>query len=395
MSTSEQSPAAQAFEEGGPWTVGPASVPAVVRTRGVERPRRSTFAVVGSGWRALAYLRLGHQLPDLFEAVGVVTRGAEAGARVEAEHRVPAFRTLEELLAHRRPDLVVLSVPWPVTPDLIRAAVAVGLPVLAETPPAPDVEGMRALWADVGAAGLVQVAEQYPLMPLHAARAALVRDGTIGAPGSAHVSSTHLYHAVALMRSMLGVDVGPVRVSATTAVAPLVDPITPAGWTHDAAPKPARTVLAALDLGDGRSGLYDFTDNQWWNPLRPDHLAVRGSHGEIHDEDVVRMADATTPVASRIERRVAGFGMHYEGLETTHLSFDGRVVWRNRFEGGGLTDDELGTAQLVAATGAWARGEGPAPYPLRDGLHDHRVGIAIEQAAAGGQAVEVGDEPWT
>ena len=249
--------------DAGPWTANPALVPAGIRTRGVDRPARTTFAVVGSGWRSAAYLRLGHQLPDLFEATGVVTRGAEAGNRVEADFGVPTFRTLEALLAHRRPDLVVLSVPWPATPDLIRAAVAAGVPVLAETPPAPDLDGMRALWADVGTSGMVQVAEQYPLMPLHAARAALVRAGTIGTPGSVHVSSTHLYHAVALMRGLLGAGIGPVLVRASTADAPLVDPITPSGWTHDPAPRPARTILATLDLGEGRSGLYDFTDNQW------------------------------------------------------------------------------------------------------------------------------------
>jgi hypothetical protein len=37
--------------------------------------------------------------------------------------------------------------------------------VLAETPPAPGREGLRALWSDIGASGMVQVAEQYALMP--------------------------------------------------------------------------------------------------------------------------------------------------------------------------------------------------------------------------------------
>ena len=48
--------------------------------------------------------------------------------------------------------------------------------MLVETPPAPDLPGLRALWRDVGAGGLVQVAEQYLLMPGHAARLRLVRE---------------------------------------------------------------------------------------------------------------------------------------------------------------------------------------------------------------------------
>src|SRR5262245_13270937 len=100
-------------------------------------------------------------MPDRFAATGVVTRAAERGDEVTTEWGVPSFRSITELLGHRRPDFVIVSVPWPVTPEATRELVAAGMRVLAETPPAPDLPGLRALWADVGASGLVQVAEQY------------------------------------------------------------------------------------------------------------------------------------------------------------------------------------------------------------------------------------------
>jgi predicted dehydrogenase len=49
------------------------------------------------------------------------------------------------------------------------------------------------------------VAEQYLLLPDHAARLALVRAGVLGTPTSAQVSSTHRYHAVSIVRGMFGV----------------------------------------------------------------------------------------------------------------------------------------------------------------------------------------------
>ena len=61
-----------------------------------------------------------------------------------------------------------------------------------------------------------------------------------------------------------------------------------AGWTGDAATKPATSILSTLDFGDGRSALYDFTDNQWHNPLRTNRITVRGSHGEIANDTVTR-----------------------------------------------------------------------------------------------------------
>ncbi len=353
----------------------------------------TTFGVVGSGWRGRFFLRLAAALPDRLRATGVVTRGAEAGARVREEWGVPDFRTTADLLARERPDYVIVAVPWPVTPVATRELVALGIPVLAETPPAPDLDGLRALWAEVGGSGLVQVAEQYLLMPGHAARLAIVHSGLIGQPTSVQVSSTHLYHAVSMMRGMLGVGYRPATVHARAFTAPLVDPLTPSGWTGDEQPKPARTTLATIDF-DGAAGLYDFTDNQWWNPLRTRRIVIRGSRGELVDDRVVRMVDATTPVESVLLRRQTGWDLNLEGLDLKHISLDGAVVYRNPFVGSGLSDDDLAVADIAERTGAWARGEAPAPYPLADGCQDHLISLAIEESLATGAAVTTTVEDW-
>ena len=351
------------------------------------------FGVVGSGWRGRFFLRLAAALPDRLRATGVVTRAAEAGAAVSAEWGVPDFRSTADLLTHERPDYVVVAVPWPVTPVATRELVALGVPVLAETPPAPDLDGLRALWAEVGGSGLVQVAEQYLLMPGHAARLAVVHSGLIGEPTSVQVSSTHLYHAVSMMRGLLGVGHRPATVHARAFTAPLVDPLTPQGWTGDERPKPARTTLATIDF-DGAMGLYDFTDNQWWNPLRTRRIVVRGSLGELVDDRAVRMLDPTTPVESVLLRRQTGWDLNLEGLDLKHISLDGAVVYRNPFVGSGLSDDDLAVADIAERTGAWARGEAPPPYPLAEGCQDHLISLAIEESLASGAAVTTTVEDW-
>jgi len=376
------------------FSLAAANIPATVTTKRTASVGAARYAIVGSGWRASVFLRMAYLMPERFAVTGVVTRRADPGAELEAAWGVPTYRSIDALLDVGRPDFVVLSVPWPVTPDLTRELVERGIPVLAETPPAPDAEGLRALWAEVGASGLVQVAEQYALMPLHAARLSLVREGLIGTPSSALVSSTHQYHAVSLMRRFLGVGLEPASVRAQRVTSGLADPIAPDGWTHDLSAKPATSTLASIDFGGGRLGRYDFTDNQWWNPLRPDHLIVRGSAGEIFDETVVRMADDVTPVTSRIERSMTGWGMNYEGLDLTHLSLDGRVIFRNEFEGARLSDDDISVATLLVQTGACVRDEADPPYPLAEACHDHLISLAIEQAANTGSTVEVPAQPW-
>src|SRR3954452_6784356 len=353
----------------------------------------TTFGIVGSGWRAEFFLRLAAMAPDRLRVSGVVTRRPERGAEVTARHGVPAFRTARELISAEAPEFVIASVPWAATPNVIRELVAQDVRVLAETPPAPDLAGLRRLWEDVGASGLVQVAEQYLLMPGHAARLEVVHEGVIGEPTAVQVCSTHLYHAVSLIRGLLGVGFAPAVVHGRAFTAPLADPLTPDGWTGDATPQPRATTIATLDFG-GRMGLYDFTENQWWNPLRARRIVVRGTTGEIADDDVVRLAGPATPVTSPLVYRRTGVDLNLEGNELDHVSFDGRVVYRNPFPGARFSEDDLAVAELLERTGAWARGEGPEPYPLADGLQDHLLSVAIQESVATGREVRAGGEAW-
>jgi predicted dehydrogenase len=275
-----------------------------------------------------------------------------------------------------------------------RELVALGVPVLAETPPAADAAGLRALWAGVGGSGLVQVAEQYALTPGHAARLAVLRAGTIGSPTSVQLSSTHLHHAVSLIRRMLGVGYDTAEVSARDFVAPLVDPLTRSGWTGEESPRDATTTLASIDFG-GRMGLYDFTDNQWRNPLRTRRVVIRGVRGEILDDQVVRLVDPVTVVRSSLARRQTGLVTGLTCLDLEHVSFDGTFVYRNPFAGSGLSDDDVAVADLAERTGAWARDEGPPPYPLAEACQDHLIGLAIGESARTGRPVTTTREAWT
>lgn len=97
------------------------------------------------------------------------------------------------MLAAERPDFVLVSVPREVAPVTTAELVRRGVPVLTETPPVPGAAGRRELWAAVPG-GPVAVAEQYPLLPGHTARAVVARSGAIGEVTSVQASSTHDHH---------------------------------------------------------------------------------------------------------------------------------------------------------------------------------------------------------
>src|SRR3954449_12636946 len=102
------------------------------------------FALAGFGFRAAAWHRVAQALPEL-HGVGAVVRAP--GRRTLP---VPAFGDLAECLRETRPDFLVTAVPRTATPGIVTDAITHGLPVLAETPPAADLLGLRALWAAAG-----------------------------------------------------------------------------------------------------------------------------------------------------------------------------------------------------------------------------------------------------
>ena len=348
--------------------------------------RVSTFAVVGSGWRAQMYL-------DVARRLGTVACAAVVSRRPQSLD-VPVHPDLDTCLREVAVDFVLTCTPRDVTPGVVAEAVGRGVPVLAETPPAADLEGLRALWAQVGGSGLVQVAEQYLLMPSHAARAALVASGAIGTPTQVQVSSTQQYHAVSLVRGYLGAGRTPVTARATRFSAPLVSPLSRAGWTDDEQAHPTTTTVATLDFGEGRSAVYDFTEQQTRNQLRFRRLLVRGSAGELQDDEVVRMVDARTLVRSPLVRRQTGHDLDLVGYDTEHIALGSDVLYRNPYVGRRWMDEEIAMATLLERTADWVHGEGPEPYPLADGLHDQHVALAIEEAADTDRPVTTTVEAW-
>ena len=354
------------------------------------RPARLAFT--GGGFRAGLHLDLVRRLPDLFEVSGVLVRSGATAAAV-AQRGLPVHRDVAALL-RTEPDLVVVSLPAAAAPALVLELLDRGAAVLTETPPAADLAGLRALWEAAGPSGRVQVAEQYLLSPHNAARAEVVRRGLLGDPTSVQVSSTQLYHATSMVRGLLGVGARPARVLASATSAPLADPISRAGWTGSAQPRPQVTTVATFDFGDGRSALYDFTETQTRNPLRARRMVVRGSAGELVDDRLVRLADPVTVLASSIERRQTGHHQDVQGADLDQLSLEGRVLFRNPFVGARLSDEEIAVATLLQRCAAWARGEGPGPYPLAEAAQDHLLGLAIGASLSEGRAVLTSTEAW-
>ncbi|WP_197680109.1 Gfo/Idh/MocA family protein [Microlunatus soli] len=351
------------------------------------------FGVIGSGYRTGAFVRIAERLPDRFTCEGVVTRTEARADEILENWQVPAYTDLGTFLERHPVDFMITSTPISVTPDVIADLVGREVPVLAETPPAKDVESLRSLWSTVGGSGLVQVAEQYPFAPGNAARRALLDTDVLGRVTWAEVSSTQWYHAVALLRQMLGIGFEPATVSARTFTLPVVDPQTRAGWAEDLKVVDRSTTVATLDFGD-RVGLYDYTDNQVRNPVRANRMVVRGTHGELVDDHLTRLAGPKTPLESDLRRLRTGEYLDFEAPDLYQIGDGAQVLYRNPYYGACLSEEDIAVGTVMERTGHWVRDNAEPPYPLASAAQDQLIALAIKESVRTGTEVRTDAEPW-
>jgi predicted dehydrogenase len=355
----------------------------------------ATIGLIGAGWRAEYFLRIARELPDRFTVARVLVRTEESASSVTESWGVPATTSLAGFLAGSY-DYVVVSTPWAVVPQLIEALVAAGIPVLSETPPAPDAAALRSLWSSVGGAP-VQVAEQYFLQPHHAARLAVVGSGLIGDVSSARLSVAHGYHGVSLARLYLGVGFDPVTIRADALTDPLLSSNGRAGWFDEFEPVPGKRTVALLrfaDTGSGeRNAVFDFTDEQYFSPVRSRHTSVRGTRGEISDNTVTHLVGPGNPASGELRRDVTGVESDLSGNYLRRVTLHTQVLWQNPFTPARLNDDEIAVAEAMHRMAVFVQ-TGEEFYSLAEASHDHYLGLLIDEAAASGETVRSQPMPW-
>ena len=321
-----------------------------------------------------------------------MVRDEGKGRLLEDRWGVRTCHTLDELLAGSSLDFVVISVPWPVTPVMLRGLARRGMPTLSETPPAPDLEGLIALQELTEHGARVQVAEQYQFQPLNAARLHLARSGRLGAVTQAQVSVAHGYHGMSLVRGLLGVEFQEATVRAQQFTSPIVAGPDRGGPPSVEKLSDSHQVIASLDFGD-KLGVYDFTTDQYFSWIRSPRVLVRGERGEISNRQVRYLRDFQTPVHLELRRVDAGEPGNLEGYYHEGIVAGEEWVYRNPFVPARLTDDEIAVATCLDKMAKYVKG-GPSFYGLPQASQDHYLSLMIAQAVKTGEPVIAAQQIW-
>lgn len=350
------------------------------------------YAIIGSGWRAMFYVRIAKALPDQFEVTHLLCRTSEKKKNIEAEYDVPVTLKEKDIFTDE-PDFVVVAVNKASIFEVSKQWMEYGYPVLCETPPATTIEQLEKLWqltqlkeeecpisAITGkrASYKMQVAEQYFSYPKHAAQIALIQSGLIGEPVSMSISHVHDYHAISLIRRMLHTKNESAMVIGRSYSFPVTE-------THDRyvefttgkIVKKEHSILT-LEYESGKMALYDFCGDQYHSTIRTRHILVRGTRGELCDDGVLFLN----------EEHVAQKGLiQYEIDEKTgeylKITFQGQTIYEPPFGVCGLSDDETAIAVLLSGMKDYID-TGKEAYSFREGLSDAAFTIAMHEAGQKG-----------
>ncbi len=351
------------------------------------------FGIVGSGWRVRSFLRAAKASQGRIQVAGIAARTPQKATDLAVEFDIPVYRSVTDLAVAQKPDFMVTSVSWNANPEIIRETVGMNLPVLSETPPATTVEEMQQMWSLVEQGALIQVAEQYWLQPLHAARLAFANSGCIGRISQAQVSVAHGYHGISLMRRFLNISAELPTISAHRFVAPIVQGPNRQGPPIEKRVLNAEQTFIFFDFGD-RLGMIDFTGEQYFSWIRGQRLLVRGECGEIVDDRATYLADYRTPIHVNFIRHSAGPNGNLEGNYLKGIQAGEKWWYRNPTAPAELSDDEIAVADLLLRMTTYVEG-GVEVYSLAEACQDRYLDILSEQAAQQGQIIHAEAQSWT
>ena len=163
------------------------------------------FIIIGSGWRALYYVRVAKALPELFCIDAMYCRTQEKADLIAGQYQIHTTTSIEECAAYK-PDFAVLAVKKDAICDVSMEWLDRGITVLSETPAALDMDSLNKLYSYYKCGKKQVVAEQYREYPNIKASLKLINEGIIGDVSCANVSLAHEYHGISLIRAYLGVN---------------------------------------------------------------------------------------------------------------------------------------------------------------------------------------------
>ena len=354
------------------------------------------FGIIGGGWRSRFYTTVAQQMPDRFGVTGVLLRDAGKARNYAAQTGVKTFTNFDQFMA-ASPEYVVLSVHRSAAPEYLSLLMKMGVPVLCETPPAWSIPELESLWKEYSRHNAkVQVAEQYFARPLIAAKLEAVRLGLLGEVSYAEQSLCHGYHGTNLLRQFLGINFESCVIRGQSFLIPATQTRTREGELspEQYIVKSVKRDLCTFSFSNGKTGVYNFSGEQYRSFIRCSGIQVLGHRGEINDNKIFWLAADGTPSAGEFRRYDHGVGDDHDGFCPRSVALGDKELYHNPFIPARLGDEEIAIAYCMVKMREYVRGTAEAFYPLPQALQDTYLALCMEKALETGEPVQTQPMPW-
>jgi len=365
--------------------------------------QRLRVAIIGTAPRAsVIFGPVLRGLTDELEVVAVWGRRTESASQLGHEFGVPWYLDIDKLVRETAPDIGIITVTYSANGQIALMAVEAGLHILTETPIAHRLDEADAIIAAAQRLGRkIEVAEQFHRRPQEQIKLKLIASGLFGRVyTSFNDFAGHGYHGVSVMRSYLGFDARPVRVTGSVHRYDLAP-----HWARLSGSNGLRTESqehGIVEFENGQVGLFHWTDVgydsplRWWRSSR--FLAEKGmgitiSRGLDQQEWLSLLSpDGEAPQFITVERRwdrVDGGRLEAMIAHTGDPNLL-TVRWDNPFRLNARGhepqwhDDEIGVAGCVMSLVQAIRNNSEPTYGARQARLDQEIILAIRQSAAQG-----------
>lgn len=332
-----------------------------------------SYVIVGSGYRAEYFGRVAATYPKLFRAM-FFCRSEEKAALMMQRTGAQASVSLEECLSFK-PDFAVIAVDRGHVADTAEDWLAMGYPVVTETPVGDTPEKLDRLWRWGQSGAKIVCCEQYHRYPILAAGLKAIEECKIGAPSSAYISLLHDYHAFSLLRKALGIKLGEgYTLRASRQINPVTVTDSRYGAILDGSTLQAERDTAHIAFASGQEAIYDFCPVQYRSFIRSRHFTVRGDRGEWNDTVILSLSRQNNPERTYLLPEIPE---KYRVLDTQALR-DARRNWKAELAPD-TVQDEFAIASILLDMDEYLSG-GPSPYSLEEALEDAWFWLLLSRA---------------
>lgn len=293
------------------------------------------FIIIGGGWRAEFYLRIAKALPDLFRVSAICVRNKERAEYISEKFDVKVVSTIEDALKSHF-DFIVNCINKDDISDLSAALADRGYYVLAETPVTKPQDKNHNY-------DKIQVAEQFHLKGTFCALKEIILSGIIGDVVHINMSVAHDYHAMSLIRFLLDDYEVPKLLGNFSLNDKMLESNGRCGvLTHKEVKDKTQTIK--IYQFKNATAIYDYNIEQYFSPIRNDRILIRGTKGEIENNQVRYFNENNEFVLSDIKHLTSGL---LDGFYNDKITFENKVLFDFPFKEARLSEEETAIAQCL------------------------------------------------